>query len=209
MLINDPIFQNEDKAREYLEKTRWPDGPECPHCGAVDDATELKGKAHRKGVYQCNSCREQFTVTVGTVYERSKIPLHKWLLATHFMCASKTAMSAHQLHRMLGITYKSTWFMCHRIREAMRELGQGPMGGEGGQVQTDETVVGNSSKRAKSYRRGTAHKQRIFAIVDPNSGEARAFHVARGQYNPLHDILRTGIAGKRLTYRRPNETEIS
>jgi hypothetical protein len=83
------------------------------------------------------------------------------------------------------------------------------MGGEGGQVQTDETVVGNSSKRAKSYRRGTAHKQRIFAIVDPNSGEARAFHVARGQYNPLHDILRTGIAGKRLTYRRPNETEIS
>jgi transposase-like protein len=170
MLINDPIFQNEDKARQYLEKTRWPDGPECPHCGSVDEATELKGKAHRKGVYQCNSCREQFTVTVGTVYERSKIPLHKWLLATHFMCASKTAISAHQLHRMLGITYKSTWFMCHRIREAMKDLAPNAMGGESGQVQADETVIGNSSKRAKGYRRGIANKQRIFAMVDPKTG---------------------------------------
>jgi transposase-like protein len=201
MLITDPIYQNADKAREHLEKIRWPDGPICPHCGAIDQASAIKANSKakvRKGLYFCNACREQFTVTVGTVYERSKIPLNKWILATHLMAASKTAMSAHQLHRMLGITYKTAWFMCHRIREAMRELAPGPMGGEGGQVQADETVIGNSSKRAKSYKPGIAPKQRIFAIVDPNTGEARAFHVARGEYNPLHKILRTHASRKSI-----------
>lgn len=144
--LSNPIFQDADKAREYLEAQRWPNGAICPHCGNADsDAIRaLKGKSHRPGVYQCNACREQFTVTVGTVFERSKIALNKWLLATHLMCASKKGISAHQLHRMLGVTYKTAWFMAHRIREAMREdvAATGPLGGEGKIVEADETYFG-------------------------------------------------------------------
>src|SRR5690554_373881 len=123
------IFTDADEARKYLESQRWPDGPVCPHCGSTDAATALKGKAHRPGVYQCNECREQFTVTVGTVFERSKIPLNIWLYATHLLCSSKKGMSSHQLHRMLGVTYKTAWFMTHRIREAMKgDAASGPLG---------------------------------------------------------------------------------
>lgn len=109
--LTNPIFTDETKAREYLEMARWPDGPYCPHCGETVHLRKLEGKSHRSGLHQCNSCRKPFTVTVGTVYERSHIPLHKWLLATHLMTASKKGISAHQLHRMLGITYKSAWFI--------------------------------------------------------------------------------------------------
>jgi transposase-like protein len=119
MNLTAPIFQDADKAREHLETTRWPQGPVCPHCGVIDQATNVGGKAARKGCYQCNACREQFTVTVGTVFEASKVPLNKWLLATYLMSASKKGISAHQLHRTLGVTYKTAWFMAHRIREAM------------------------------------------------------------------------------------------
>src|SRR5665213_3460466 len=132
MNLTDPIFADKTKAREHLEATRWPHGPVCPHCGVVNEATELKGKAHRDGVYQCNACREQFTATVGTVFERSKVPLNKWMLASYLMASSKKGVSAHQLHRTLGVTYKTAWFMAHRLREAMSTLGAGPMlGGEG------------------------------------------------------------------------------
>jgi transposase-like protein len=116
MNLSNPIYHDADKAREHLEGLLWPDGPCCPHCQTTDRASKIKGG--RAGLYFCNVCRQQFTVTVGTVFERSKIPLNKWVLATHFMSASKTGVSAHQLHRMLDITYKSAWFMCHRIREA-------------------------------------------------------------------------------------------
>jgi transposase-like protein len=118
MKLTDPVFHDADKAREFMEAQRWPNGPVCPHCGNVDQAkiTGLKGKAHRPGVYQCAECREQFTVTVGTVYERSKIPLNKWLLAIFMLNAGKKGTSAHQIHRQLGVTYKTAWFMCHRIR---------------------------------------------------------------------------------------------
>jgi len=119
--LSNPIFHDEEKAREWLEATIWPHGPVCPHCGVLDQATLLKGKSHRSGLYQCNACREPFTVTVGTLYERSHIPLNKWLAATHLMMASKKGISAMQVHRMLGISYKSAWFMCHRIRESLRE----------------------------------------------------------------------------------------
>lgn len=123
--ITDPIFTDVDKAREQLESVRWPNGPVCPHCSESESITKLEGEKHRPGLYQCNQCRKQFTVTVGTVFERSKIPPNKWLLATHLLCASKKGMSAHQLHRMLGVTYKTAWFMAHRIREAMREPSDG------------------------------------------------------------------------------------
>jgi transposase-like protein len=148
--ITDPIFSDENAAREHLEAQRWPAGPNCPHCGEAEQVTKLEGKKHRPGVYQCNSCRQQFTVTVGTVFERSKVPLHKWLLATYLLSASKKGMSSHQLHRMLGVTYKTAWFMTHRIREAMREpAGAGPLGGSNKVVEADETFVGGKAKNRK------------------------------------------------------------
>ncbi len=169
------IFQDADAAREHLEALRWPDGAICPHCGVVGSATKLVGKAHRPGVYQCNDCREQFTVTVGTVFERSKIPLNKWLLATHLMCASKKGMSAHQIGRMLGVTYKTAWFMCHRIREAMTEGSSGPLGGENKVVEVDETYVGGKAKN-RAYRTPAAKKP-VVALVE-RDGSVKSFHVA-------------------------------
>ncbi|MBV8073224.1 MAG: IS1595 family transposase, partial [Acidobacteriaceae bacterium] len=141
-LLTDPIFTNEDAARAHVEALRWPNGPFCPHCGSTDNITKMEGESHRVGVYQCNSCRQPFSVTVGTVMERSHIPLHKWVLAFHLMAASKKGVSAHQLHRMLGITYKSAWFMAHRIREAMTDPNPAPLGGEGKIVEVDETYHG-------------------------------------------------------------------
>jgi len=126
--LQNPIFTDETAAREYLEAQRWPDGAFCPHCG-VSECTAMNGKSHRAGLYQCNACRMNFTVTVGTLYERSKIPLSKWLLATYLLSSSKKGMSANQIHRMLGVTYKTAWFMCHRIREAMIDANPDPMGG--------------------------------------------------------------------------------
>jgi len=159
-----PHFTNEDKAREHLEALRWPDGPFCPHCGSFN-AKRLPAqrgrptKAHpegaiRNGVVQCNDCRKQYSVTVGTVCESSKIPLNKWLLANHLLCASKKGMSAHQLHRMLGITYKSAWFMFHRIREAMRSDDATPMGGNGTMVEADETYIGRRKGGAPTMATG-------------------------------------------------------
>src|SRR5258706_15222626 len=130
--LTNPIFTDEEEARKHFEALRWPDGPECPFCGTVDDAHELQGKSTRPGLYKCHGCQKPFTATIGTLYERSHIPLHKWLLATHLMAASKKGISAHQLHRMLKITYKSAWFMAHRIREAMRPASASPMGQNGG-----------------------------------------------------------------------------
>jgi transposase-like protein len=127
--LQNPIFTDEQKAREWLEARVWPNGPVCPHCGATgDDVTKLEGSKHRPGVYQCNECREQFTVTVKTVFERSHIPLTKWMAALFLLTASKKGVSAHQVHRSLGISYKSASFMMHRLREALRQGGLSPMG---------------------------------------------------------------------------------
>lgn len=175
--LTNPIFNDENKARKHLETLRWPDGAYCPHCGEAENVHLLEGKSTRPGLYQCNSCLQAFTVTVGTVMERSHIPLQKWVLAFHLMNASKKGMSAYQMHRMLGVTYKSAWFMCHRIREAMRDANPSAMGGEGKSVQADETYYGNS-KRAKSYRKGHRYKNKVVALVEPN-GRARAFKVEK------------------------------
>ena len=205
--LDNPIFTDADKAREHLESLRWPNGPICPHCGNADPKRikALTGKAHRKGVYQCNECREQFTVTVGTVFERSKIPLNKWLLATHFMCASKKGMSAHQLHRMLGVTYKTAWFMCHRIREAMRPDRQssGPLGGAGKIVEADETYFGKTETQPKLRRDGTpyltkgkggpAGKRAVFALVE-RGGKVRSFHVDNANANTIREALVTNAS---------------
>lgn len=180
-----PRFQNEDKAREHLETLRWPDGPFCPHCGSYK-ATRLEGKKHRKGLIQCNDCREQYTVTVGTVFERSKVPLHKWLFVNHLLCSSKKGISAHQIHRMIGVTYKTAWFMCHRIREAM-DQDDGPLGGSPDQiVEADETYVGGKSEnRAFS---GIPKKHVVVTLVE-RDGRARSFHIANVHANIVRPLL--------------------
>ena len=140
--IHRPHFQDPEKAREHLEALRWPDGPVCPHCGGFERISRIEGKSARPGLLACGDCRKQFTVTVGTLFERSKIPLHKWFLGTYLLCSSKKGISSHQLHRTLGVTYKTAWFMAHRIREAMREPFPPKLGGEGEIVEEDETYIG-------------------------------------------------------------------
>lgn len=186
-----PHFTDADKAREYLEALRWPNGPVCPHCGVQGEHYALKGTAHRPGLWKCKDCRKQFSVTVGTVFERSKIPLNKWLLAVHLMCASKKAISSHQIHRMLGVTYKSAWFMTHRIREAMKPNGGGLLGSGGGAVEVDETYWGTSKAKAKNAR-GYEHKMKIVSLVD-RGGEKRSFHVERVTAKTLRPILEAHI----------------
>lgn len=195
--IQNPAFTDEEKAREAFEAVRWPHGPICPQCGNLDQQKIAKGqgKAGRPGLYFCAACNGQFTVTVGTVMERSKIPISKWLFAMHLMASSKKGMSAHQMHRMLGVTYKTAWFMCHRIREAMRDTAPALLGGEGKSVQADETYYGNSSKRAKGYKKGHSHKEQIVALVEPK-GRVRAVHVKRADKETVRNILLANIDRK-------------
>ena len=141
-------FQDEDEARKHIEANRWADGKFCPHCGGLERIYEIKPREEkkiRKGLHKCGDCGKQFTVTVGTVFERSRVPLNKWLLAIHLMCSSKKGISAHQIHRMIGVTYKTAWFMCHRIREAMSDKST-PLGGDGETVEADETFWGKDPK---------------------------------------------------------------
>lgn len=190
--LQNPIFTDEAKAREWLEARVWPNGPVCPHCGATgDDVTKLEGKKHRPGVYQCNQCREQFTVTVKTVFERSKIPLSKWLAALFLMTASKKGVSAHQVHRSLGISYKSTWFMMHRLREAMRSGGLAPMGGSGEVVEVDETYYGKQAGHEKGKRQG--HMNAVLTLVT-RDGEARSFHVDGTRLADIAPVLKKNLA---------------
>jgi transposase-like protein len=203
--LQNPIFQDDAKAREWLEARVWPNGPICAHCGCTgDDVKKLGGKKHRPGVYQCNGCREQFTVTVKTVFERSKIPLSKWLAALFLLTASKKGVSAHQVHRSLGISYKSSWFMMHRLREAMRSGGLAPpMGGSGKVVEADETYFGSvdnptfvttrTGERYKSPRgRGSANKRAILALVE-RGGSVRTFHVGTADQKTVHSIMRENV----------------
>jgi transposase-like protein len=188
-----PRFIDPVAARKHLEALRWPEGPECPHCGLIN-ATRLEGKKHRDGLLQCNSCREQFTVTVGTVFEKSKIPLNKWLLANHLLCASKKGMSAAQIGRMLGVTYKTAWFMMHRIREAMKPTNPEPMGGPNQYVEVDETFVGGKS--ANRAFRDTAPKKIVVLLVERNNmltGKVRSFHVANVQAGTLRPLVVTNV----------------
>lgn len=204
--LTDPIFHDEELAREHMEAIRWPNGPFCPHCGAVDGITRLHGESHRPGLHQCNHCRGHFTVTNGTVMERSHIPLAKWVLAFHLMAASKKGISAHQLHRMLQVTYKTAWFMCHRIREAMRETTPIPLGGEGHIVEADEMYHGKRetpaklsrgrvSKPTKKGRGGPAAKREIVGLVE-RGGEGRLTHMNHITGKNLRDHVVRNVSRK-------------
>lgn len=194
-------FNNDDAARAYLETVLWPDGPVCPHCGVIGHAYATK----RKGVYRCAEaeCRKDFTVTMKTVMERSKIALHKWLQAFHLMCSSKKGISAHQLHRTLDIGYEAAWFMCHRIREAMRDGALSPLGGEGKIVEADETYYGKMEKpyvspqrRGRPYKvgsRGPRDKRPIVALIE-RGGNVRTFHVAHADKATVGKIVADNIA---------------
>lgn len=196
MSIYAPQFTSEDAAREHLEGIRWPEGPFCPHCGSYNakrlppvhrKATAKHGASVRKGVVQCRDCREQYTVTVGTVFERSKIPLFKWLLATYLLTTSKKGMSAHQLHRMLDVTYKTAWFMAHRIRAAM-EQDSGPLGGSPEKIiEADETYVGGKSAN-RPYGAPIPTKRIVVTLVE-RDGRARSFHVANAHANTIRPLL--------------------
>lgn len=201
-----PHFQNDEAARELIEKVRWPEGPVCSHCGSINHAYAVKGRA---GLYRCAEpeCRKDFTVTTGTVMERSKVPLHKWMAAFYLLNASKKGISAHQLHRTLGVTYQTAWFMCHRIREAMRpddEPGTDPLGGRGKIVEADETYFGpveESRRRTKTGkglpytkggRSGPSNKRAVVSLVE-RGGRVRSFHPATADGETVTAILRENV----------------
>jgi transposase-like protein len=192
MNLTDPIFQDADKAREHLEAIRWPDGPFCPHCGAMGDCGRLEGKSTRPGLFKCYACKGHFTVTVGTVFEKSKMPLNKWVLAAHLMAASKKGYSAHQLHRTLGVTYKTAWFMMHRLREAMKSASTGLLGSGGGVVEADETYWGNNGKQRKGAR-GYQHKMKVVSLVE-RGGEKRSMVVSNVNAKTLRVVLEENVS---------------
>ncbi len=193
--LTNPIFTDAEKAREHLERLYWPNGPICRHCGNADPdrITGLKGKSTRPGVRWCNECGKPFTVTVGTVMEDSKIPLNKWVLAFHLMASSKKGMSALQISRMLGVTYKSAWFLCHRIREAMSDDSHKASGGLGGAnevVEADETYVGGKAKN-RAFKE-PAPKKAVVTLVE-REGRARSFYVANVTAKTLRPIIVTNV----------------
>ena len=187
--ITKPIFHDEAKALAHLEASRWNGEPFCPHCGSVR-VHRMAGKT-QAGYFLCNDCRDKFTVRTGSVMERSHIPLHKWLLATHLMSASKKGMSAKQMERMLGITYRSAWFLCHRVREAMDGAGhEGPLGGPNTVVEADETYVGGKAKN-RAFRK-PAPKKAVVALVK-REGHVRSFHVANVTAKELRPLIVTTV----------------
>lgn len=190
-VLSAPYFHDEKAAFEYLEKVLWPQGPTCPHCGAVDRITVVNGG--RMGLKRCGHCKKQFTVKVGTVFEAAHIPLHKMLQAVYLMTSSKKGFSAHQLHRTLGVTYKSAWFLEHRIREAMRVGALAPFGSDGGAVEVDETFIGRDPNR-KKHRQGYEHKQKVLALIDRATGQARSMVIEDVTKANIVPVVRANIA---------------
>jgi transposase-like protein len=190
-VFNSKPLQDETAAYRWVEAQVWPEGPICPHCGGVDRISLMKGKSTRIGTYKCYQCRKPFTVKVGTVFESSHIPMRVWLQAMVLMCSSKKGISSNQLHRSLGVSLKTAWFMSHRLREAMRIVGMEPMGGAGKTVEVDETFFGQVKGEPK--RRGTGHKHVILSLVQ-RDGSARSFHVEGTRIADLAPVIRANLA---------------
>lgn len=198
-ILSKPYFHDEKAAYAKVESIVWPTGPVCPHCGNVDASRfyPLNGKSHRMGLRKCAECRKQFTVKVGTIFESSHVPLHKWLQAIYLMVSSKKGISSNQLARTLEVTVKTAWFMSHRIREAMRDGAFDPMGGDGVIVEVDETFIGHDTSvkpRHEKKGRGYAHKHKVLALVDRQTGQARSMVVDDLKAKTLVPILRENIA---------------
>jgi len=200
--LRDPIFHNDEAARLHLEAQRWPNGPYCPRCGEAEAVTRLQGKSTAPGLCICRSCRTKFSVTMGTIFERSHIPLSKWMLGFRLMASSKKGISALQLQRSLDLkSYKSAWFMAHRIREAMAlPANPSPMGGEGKIVEADETVIGGKERNKRLSKRnpkniGAVGKQVAFTLVE-RGGRARSFHVANVTGKTLRPIIVKNVSRK-------------
>jgi transposase-like protein len=204
-IIEAKAFQDEAAAHAWVEARVWPDGPICPHCGAVDRIGKLQGKSTRIGTYKCYQCRKPFTVKVGTVFEDSHVPMRFWLQAMYLMCSSKKGISSNQLSRTLGVTLKTAWFMSHRIREAMRAVGMTPMGGKGGIVESDETYFGTIEgeggkyaarariRSAKKGRPGRSHKNAVLTLVE-RGGSARSFHIDGQAISDIMPIVKANVA---------------
>ena len=188
-VLSAPYFHDEAAAFAEFERTLWPAGPVCPHCGGKERITAVKGG--RMGLRRCGPCKRQFTVTVGTVFESSHVPLNLWLQAVYLMCSSKKGISSHQLSRTLEVQYKTAWFMTHRIREAMKAGNLPPMGGAGVIVEIDETFIGK--KEGEPVRRGYAHKHAVLTLVE-RGGTARSFHVDGTKASDLMPIIKANVA---------------
>lgn len=191
-ILSAPHFHNEEAAYQFIEAKLWPDGVVCPHCGVIGNSGKLRGKSTRFGVYKCRDCRKPFTVKVGTIFESSHIKMNVWLQAIFLIASSKKGISSNQLHRMLGITLKSAWFMSHRIREAMRDGGLEVFGVEGGIVEADETFIGAIKDKAPESR-GYAHKQKVLSLIDRTTGRSRSVVIEDLKAKTLLPILKSNI----------------
>jgi len=185
-VLSAPHFHDEEAAYALVESHVWPEGRICPHCGTVDRSGKLAGKSTRIGAYKCYACRKPFTVKIGTIFEASHVALHLWLQAMFLMCSSKKGCSSNQLHRTLGVTLKTAWFMSHRVREAMRSPNGSPIGGEGKNVEADETFIG--TKKGRKVRRGHSHKRAVMSLVE-RGGELRSFHIERANSANVRNVL--------------------
>ena len=196
--LSSPIYHNEDAARAHLQAVRWPDGPICPHCGVVNEGIRpLLGESMGPGWYYCTSCKDKFTVRMGAIYERSHLPLHKWLLAFRLMSSSKKGISAHQLSRTLNVTYKTAWFVGHRIREAMADHDPQPLGGVDKVVEVDETFQGPAKYIFINYKgwqqkRGIGSKRKIISLVE-RGGMAKSVKVDDLTMGILEKIISEGV----------------
>lgn len=191
--LSAPHFHNEEAAYAYVEARLWPRGPVCPRCGGMDRISKMQGKSTRVGAYKCYECRKPFTVKIGTVFEDSKVAMRLWLQAMYLIAGSKKGVSANQLHRVLGVTLKTAWFMSHRIREAMRSGDLAvPFGSDGGAVEVDETYIG--MKAGRTPQKGVGHKRAVLALVDRDSGRSRWFHIDNARAKDIHPIVRANIA---------------
>jgi transposase-like protein len=190
--LSAPHFHNEEAAYAYVEARIWPEGPVCPHCGGVERISKMQGKSTRVGAYKCYQCRKPFTVKIGTIFEDSKVAMNIWLQAMYLIAGSKKGISSNQLHRTLGVTLKTAWFMSHRIREAMRDTDMSMFGGQGGAVQADETYIG-SKKGVEKPRGGFKAKMRVVSLLDNNTGKVRSFDANSAQPNEVANIVRANV----------------
>jgi transposase-like protein len=190
-IISQAHFQNEEAAYAFVEARIWPSGPVCPHCGSTERIGKMGGKSTRIGTYKCYFCRKPFTVKIGTIFEDSHLPLRIWLQAIYALTASKKGVSSNQLHRTLGCTLKTAWFLSHRIREAMREGDLVPFGANGGTVESDETFIG--LEPGAEIRRGYAHKRKVLSLIDRDTKSARSMVVDNVNAKTIVPILQENI----------------